>query len=90
MIRTEKLTKSFKSYKKKPGFMGSIESLYKRDYSSSKTTTRDYNSFSRNIPKTSTTVSNHMVSLARKQCSKNRCCNRGTKKALLGNVKRSI
>lgn len=33
MIRTEKLTKSFKSYKKKPGFMGSIESLYKRDYS---------------------------------------------------------
>lgn len=32
MIRTEKLTKSFKSYKKKPGFMGSIESLYKRDY----------------------------------------------------------
>ncbi len=32
MIKTDKLTKSFKSYKKKPGFMGSIESLYKRDY----------------------------------------------------------
>lgn len=32
MIRTNKLTKSFKSYKKKPGFMGSVESLYKRDY----------------------------------------------------------
>ncbi|WP_290732290.1 ATP-binding cassette domain-containing protein [Halobacteriovorax sp. JY17] len=32
MITTNKLTKSFKSYKKKPGFMGSVESLYKRDY----------------------------------------------------------
>ncbi|WP_417336729.1 ABC transporter ATP-binding protein [Halobacteriovorax marinus] len=32
MIQTDKLTKSFKSYKKKPGFKGSIESLYKRDY----------------------------------------------------------
>lgn len=32
MIKTSNLIKSFKSYKKKPGFMGSIESLYKRDY----------------------------------------------------------
>ncbi|OUR99815.1 multidrug ABC transporter ATP-binding protein [Halobacteriovorax marinus] len=32
MIQTNKLKKSFKSYKKKPGFLGSIQSLYKRDY----------------------------------------------------------
>lgn len=32
MIETNKLKKSFKSYKKTPGFFGSIQSLYKRDY----------------------------------------------------------
>jgi len=32
MIRTIKLKKTFKSYKKTPGFLGSIQSLYKRDY----------------------------------------------------------
>ena len=32
MIKTNKLKKSFKSYKKSPGIMGSIKSLYSRDY----------------------------------------------------------
>ncbi|WP_127714002.1 ATP-binding cassette domain-containing protein [Halobacteriovorax sp. HLS] len=32
MIKTNKLKKSFKSYKKSPGFLGSIKSLYSRDY----------------------------------------------------------
>ncbi|MCO4794594.1 MAG: ATP-binding cassette domain-containing protein [Bacteriovoracaceae bacterium] len=32
MIKTRGLTKNFLSYKKSPGFMGSIKALYKRDY----------------------------------------------------------
>jgi ABC-2 type transport system ATP-binding protein len=32
MIKTNKLKKSFKSYKKSPGVLGSIKSLYSRDY----------------------------------------------------------
>ncbi|TNF01163.1 MAG: ATP-binding cassette domain-containing protein [Deltaproteobacteria bacterium] len=32
MISTSGLTKNFKSYKKAPGFMGSLRALYKRDY----------------------------------------------------------
>ena len=32
IINAKNLSKSFKSYKKEPGFLGSIKSLYKRDY----------------------------------------------------------
>lgn len=47
MISTSGLTKNFKSYKKSPGFMGSLKALYKRDY----VTKTAVNSFDLNIEK---------------------------------------